>query len=62
MRIIIFDKMKIVRMIIVIACLAAIYNCATFSTRAKSKKLMMAEDVLDSLKKFNNKYSNFKSK
>ena len=52
--------MKISKIILAIAYLAAIYNCATFSTRSKSKKLMMAEDVLDSLKKFNNKYSSLK--
>ncbi len=52
--------MKIVSIVFAMTCLAAIYNCATFSTRSKSKKLMMAEDVLDSLKNFNNKYSGLK--
>ncbi len=54
--------MKIIRIIFAIACLAAIYNCVTLSTKSKSKKMMMAEDVLDSLKRFNNKYSGLKGK
>ena len=52
--------MKIVKILFAFACLAVLTNSATFSTRSKSKKIMMAEDVLDSLKRFNNKYSGLK--
>lgn len=54
--------MKMFKFILAMVCVITLGKCVTFSTRSKSKKLMIAEEVLDSLKKFNNKFGSLKGK
>ena len=50
--------MKIIKFALILLSLFCLATSVTFSTKSKSKKMMVAEEVLNSLKDFNNKYSN----
>lgn len=50
--------MKIHKIFLFIIGFACYTLSVTFKSQSKSKKLLAAEEVLDSLQKFNNKYAN----
>lgn len=52
--------MKMFKFLIAMACFLTLNYCVTFSSRARSMKMQKAEEVLDSLKRFNDKYSSLK--
>ena len=52
--------MKIFKLALIVISLFSLTSCIKFSTSAKSQKIQLAEDVLQSLQQFNNRYSNFK--
>lgn len=54
--------MKIIKLSLILLSLFTLAASVTFSTRAKSKRMQVAEEVLNSLKDFNNKYSNIHGK
>jgi len=50
--------MKILKITLLLFSLIGLATSVTFKTKTKSRKMQVAEEVLNSLKDFNNKYSN----
>jgi hypothetical protein len=50
--------MKIIKFALILLSLFCLANSVTFSSKTKSLRMQAAEEVLNSLKDFNNKYSN----
>jgi len=50
--------MKILKITLLLFSLIGLATSVTFKTKTKSRKMQVAEEVLNSLKFFNNKYSN----
>ncbi len=53
--------MKILNYAFILLSYICLATALTFSTKSKSKKMLVAEEVLNSLKDFNNKYSTLES-
>lgn len=54
--------MKIFKISLLLFSLFCLATSVTFKTKSKSKKMLVAEEVLNSLKDFNNKYANLPGK
>lgn len=50
--------MKIIKISLLLFSLICLATSLTFKTKSKSQKMLVAEEVLNSLKDFNNRYTN----